>query len=160
MNEVIYHVKVGEPFDRDQHGHVRLIRERTRFSGLPRELHVPLGGGDPTGPAHVAEEQATFRPTVLMKRVSRAVEGTPGLLTRSIREAVKGANKSKDYALELLVLEGYVEARKDGTATRHHSLRPYREGGRGGAGRATEPRRSRRTVPGACRRHMRGPCRT
>jgi len=62
-----------------------------------------------------------------MGRISRAVEEAPGLSKRGIREAVNGTNSTKDYALELLVLEGYVEAREVGTAIQHHSLRPYEE---------------------------------
>ena len=54
LNEVVYVVKVGEEFDRDQAGHLRLVRRRSRFADLPGELHVPLGGGT-YGPITEAE---------------------------------------------------------------------------------------------------------
>ncbi len=73
-------------------------------------------------------DTATFRPTVLMERVSCAIEDEPGLSRRALRVAVKGKHEAKDLALELLVAEGFVEARRDGQAVRHYSVRPFREG--------------------------------
>ena len=55
LNEVVYLVKVGTPFDRDRAGHLRLIRGRTRFSGLPRELHVHVGADTYTAPVVIAD---------------------------------------------------------------------------------------------------------
>ena len=45
LNEVVYVVETGEPFDREQTGHLRLVRKRTRFAELPPELRVLVGGG-------------------------------------------------------------------------------------------------------------------
>jgi hypothetical protein len=70
----------------------------------------------------------SFRPTVLMERVSWLVEGDPGLSKRAIRSAVKGSHNYVDLALELLIAEGYVEVRRDGQADKHRSLKPFREG--------------------------------
>jgi hypothetical protein len=68
-----------------------------------------------------------FRPTILMERASKAIELTPGLSKRGVRDGVKGDNRALEQALELLILEGYVEARPEGNAVRHHSVRPYRQ---------------------------------
>jgi hypothetical protein len=82
---------------------------------------VPRAKHDGTAPS--------FRPTVLMERVSWLVEGDPGLSKRAIRAAVKGGNRYVDLALELLLSEKYVEVRRDGQTDAHHSLKPFRDGG-------------------------------
>ncbi|MEK6272455.1 MAG: AAA family ATPase [Actinomycetota bacterium] len=128
LNEVVYVVKRGEEFDRDQHGHLRLVRKRTRFSELPAELKVPLGGGV-YGPPVVAEpddDGGDFRPTYLMERLSQTIEDSPGSTTTELRR-VKGKSDALDEALRLLIRERHVEVKPDGQAHRHHSLRPYRE---------------------------------
>jgi hypothetical protein len=77
--------------------------------------------------AEADDDHATFRPTAIMRRVSEAVELDAGLTRRAIRTAIGGRAEYVDLALELLVSEGYIEARKDGQAHRHGSIRPYRE---------------------------------
>ena len=72
-------------------------------------------------------ESGAFRPTGYMERVSKVVEGQPGLSKRAVRESVTGKAITIDLALELLVNEGYIEARHEGQAVRHHSLRAFRE---------------------------------
>ena len=62
-----------------------------------------------------------------MRRVSEAVEHDEGLTRNAIRTTIGGRAEYVTLALELLVSEGYIEARKDGQALRHHTLRPYRE---------------------------------
>jgi hypothetical protein len=93
LNEVVYTVTVGKDFDRDQTGHVRLERQRTRFAELPPELHVPLGGGV-YGPlieeAAPRPEGDDFRPTTLMERISEAIEQEPGMSTNDALGAVTG----------------------------------------------------------------------
>ena len=79
----------------------------------------PYGQQAPDAPA--------FRPTVLMERVSRAIEAEPGLSRRALRTAVSGNHAAKDLALELLVVENHVDRRQEGQAVRHFSARPYRE---------------------------------
>jgi hypothetical protein len=75
-----------------------------------------------------AENSVTsFRPTHLMERVSLAIEAQPGLSKRAVRETVGGKAKAVDLALEILISEYYVDPRRDGQATRHHSLKPYHE---------------------------------
>jgi hypothetical protein len=127
LNEVVYALAVGEPFDRDKLGHLRLIRKRQRFAGLPAELQIPIGAGV-YGPISEAEEKPDeFRPTKLMERLSEAVELSPGIGKRDLREAVKGRNDAKDVALRLLIDEGYITIEQHGQARLHHSQKLYRQ---------------------------------
>ncbi len=129
LNEVVYVAKVGEEFDRDQTGHLRLVRQRTRFADLPGELQVPLGGGV-YGPVEEAEPQAdsdAFRPTSLMERVSKAIEANPGLSRKETLELVGGKREYATMALTLLVSEEFVAAEAKGRSKAHRSIRPYRE---------------------------------
>ncbi|MGH2973880.1 MAG: AAA family ATPase [Solirubrobacterales bacterium] len=129
LNEVVYVVETGEPFDRELAGHLRLVRRRTRFAELPPELHVPIGGGS-YGPVQEAEPAADaddFRPTTLMERISEAVELEPGLSKNGVRQAVDGKNDWKDQALRILVAEEYLRVEQDGQAKRHYGVRLYRK---------------------------------
>lgn len=74
-----------------------------------------------------AEPPPAFRPTVLMERVSRALEAEPGLSKNAVRAAVKGRGKHVDLALDLLVAEGNAERRRDGQTHHHHIVRAYRQ---------------------------------
>jgi hypothetical protein len=70
---------------------------------------------------------ATFRPTSIMEKVSRALEADGGLSKRAIRTAIGGTARNVDLALELLIAEGFVEARTEGQAHRHYSINAYHE---------------------------------
>src|SRR5207249_3499838 len=85
--------------------------------------HVTVTLSPPTAES---AERAAFRPTTLMERVSRALEEAPGLSKKAARAAVKGRAEYVDLALDLLIAEGFVEARRDRQATRHYVRRPYR----------------------------------
>jgi hypothetical protein len=130
LNEVVYALKEGKPFDRNLAGHVRLERTRSRFSGLPRELHMHLGGNTYTAPTPAdppaVEPGRDFRPTELMERTSKAVEATVGLSKRAIRRTVGGNTEAGDLALELLIAERYIDVRIDRQAHHHHPIKPYR----------------------------------
>lgn len=132
LNEVVYLLKLGAPFDRDRAGHLRLIRERTRFSDIPRELHVHVGGATYAAPV-VAEEagedpaSTDFRPTTLMERSSRAIETTPGLSRNAIKAKISGKREYVELAIELLVAEGYVRIEPGANrANLHYSEQAYR----------------------------------
>lgn len=73
-------------------------------------------------------DQGAWRPTVLMERVSRALEETPGLTQRQIREAglVKGNKDHKITALDVLVREGFVVERPGDRYVEHYSVAPFR----------------------------------
>ncbi len=129
LNEVVYVVETGEPFDREQLGHLRLVRRRTRFAELPGELHVPIGGGvyGPVEEAEPAPDSDAFRPTTLMERISEAIELEPGLSSTKVLDAVEGKTDWKRKALKLLIAEGYVCVEREGKQTRkHYCARLYR----------------------------------
>lgn len=70
---------------------------------------------------NAAETSTTWRPTVLMQRVSDAVAATPGISRTTIRNTVQGKSQTIATALDLLIAGGYVEHRESG----HYSKRPY-----------------------------------
>jgi hypothetical protein len=77
-----------------------------------------------------------FRPTVLMQRVSEAIEGTDGLTQRKVLELVRGKKDSTVLAIKILIEEGFVTF-TDGPrgSLLYHSKTPFRprpEAGRGG----------------------------
>jgi hypothetical protein len=128
LNEVVYTLKAGAPFDRDQAGHLRLIRARTRFSGLPRELHIHVGADTYTAPTIAdTEDTATgFRPTQLMEKASRVIEETPGLTRNAILAATGGKKDYAAQAVAILVAEHYVSIQTENRAHLHYSEKPYR----------------------------------
>lgn len=85
--------------------------------------------------AHVIEDQAAgshsgpgVRPTFLMEKVSRYIEANPGASKTTIETAVKGKTEYVRVALELLVLEQYVETEKGPRNVQmHRQIKPYRE---------------------------------
>jgi hypothetical protein len=136
--DVAYSLRVIKPFGRGREGLVSIKVEKDR-AGYVREHQAPDGqialmrltseANDSIDLVLEAPSEAgsTFRPTVLMERVSRAVEETPGLSKRALREAVRGDNRTKELALELLIREEYVEIERNGTGHVHRSTRPYRQ---------------------------------
>lgn len=75
-----------------------------------------------------APDSGPFRPTVLMERASRLLEGSGEALSgRQVREQVKGANDALVLALDLLVADGYVDRFEGPRRSQlHRSLRPFR----------------------------------
>ncbi len=71
--------------------------------------------------------EGEFRPTHLMEKASRLIEGEPGVTTNVIKKRIGGKADRVATALRHLVAEGHVERRDHGQAQRHYSLRPYRE---------------------------------
>ena len=113
---------------KDRPGHVR---EHADANGRVAELQLRSIGRDGAVSVTVApppsSSSAPFRPTGIMERISRAVEDSPGLSITAVRGAVSGRHEYKELALELLISEGHIEARRDGQAVRHFSRRSYRE---------------------------------
>jgi AAA domain-containing protein len=71
----------------------------------------------------------TFRPTHLMARLSEYIAEHPGMTTRALHGAVTGKGETKTLALELLVSDGYAEARPGARGARlYYSLRPFGTG--------------------------------
>lgn len=67
-------------------------------------------------------ERADFRPTVLMTRISEAIQRHGPLSQRRMRAAVQGKNEAISTALELLILDGFVTEQSP-----HSLIKPYPE---------------------------------
>jgi hypothetical protein len=131
--DVTYMLEPVEPFGRgldgmsrlsvtkDRPGHVRQHAEGDYIAEmrvLSRPDHVRIQLDPPS-------EREPFRPTVLMERISRAIEESPGLNKNGVR-GLRGNNDAKETALRLLVEEKFVHVEQDGQARKHYSVRPYR----------------------------------
>ena len=90
---------------------------QVRFdSGADGQMTVTLLPPDPAG----------WRPTERMEVVSRVLERTPqGLSKTNLRDQVGGKTETTDEAIRLLVPE-FVQIEKQGQASVHLSVRPYR----------------------------------
>lgn len=128
---------VLEPFGRGRTGRVRLsvskdrpghVRAYQQAGGTVAvmELRSYPDGGVMYSLEAPAERSDTFRPTVLMEKLSRAIEETPGLGKRALLGAVPGKQDAKYLALELLVAEGYVRVEPGVRGGQlHHPVRPF-----------------------------------
>lgn len=137
--DVSYRIDVVEPFGRGRDGAARLsvLKDRPghvrRHADEGRIAHMALASAE-GGAVRVSllppEAAGTFRPTVLMERVSRVLENAPdGMSGAGIRRDVTGKARNVDLALGVLVGEGFVrrESGGEGRPTKHYSVRPYRE---------------------------------
>jgi hypothetical protein len=70
---------------------------------------------------------AAFRPTHLMEKVSRLLEVSPGASKNAVEDGVTGKRDVVRLALQALVDDGFVNAKRDGSALRHYSVRAFRE---------------------------------
>jgi hypothetical protein len=132
--EVHLGAEVIAPFTRGKTGRVRLATHKDRGGHLPRPraAEVELQSDPDTlrvGWAfhrpETAEEGTTFRPTVLMERVSRHLEEQTAPLTkRQIVEDVTGKREWLFKAVNALLAEGYASENKAGGII---SERPFRE---------------------------------
>ncbi len=68
-----------------------------------------------------------FRPTNLMEKASRVIEGEPGIGANGIKKAIPSRDEFIVQAVRKLIVEKYVECRGQGQTRHHYSLRPYRE---------------------------------
>lgn len=134
-----YMQSLVKPFDQDTEGWSKLVCAKDRHGNYRQgakvaELHVTPGApvlAALRAPAEAAQGQASgeFRPTALMERVSRYLEGRDEPVSfRGIDKAVEGKQEYIAQALDALVAEGYV-TRKPGprSANLHTSARPYRQ---------------------------------
>lgn len=142
-----YVVEVSKPLGRGMRGEVvlRVAKDRPgyvrgqagAFRASDRTQEVARVTIDGTGdnlvvtvdPPRPADAHDTFRPTALMERVSRLLEGSPAPMSvRSIREATDGKGSAVDLARRTLVAEGYlVESTGPHGSVLARSVRPYRE---------------------------------
>lgn len=70
--------------------------------------------------------EANQRPTVLMEKLSRYLEGGGAQTGRQLEAGVQGKTDAKRRAIELLVEEGFVGRHPKGQAVYHHSIKPFR----------------------------------
>lgn len=133
-----YTLDIVQPFGRGRNGKARVTVTKDR-PGFVRAVSVggrhvgefTLSPGQHTGVvarlAAPVETGGPFRPTVLMERISRALEqaGQP-LSLNQLRSVVQGKNDAKDLALQVLVQEGFV-ARDPGPnrSFLHRLIRPF-----------------------------------
>lgn len=146
-----YSVEVVEPLGRGLRGVLRLSVGKDR-PGYVRGLSGPMrsrsrtqetatfivDSTDGDAPPRVTVEAwrdpadggRTFRPTVIMERVSLALESHGGPMSkRAIYLAVTARRDHVDTALDILVTEGWVERKIGGrNAVYHESIRPFRKG--------------------------------
>lgn len=137
--DVALTLRATKPFSRGVSGESVLRVEKDRPGHLRKQaapdrktLARVVFEASPDGSLEVSleapdERAATFRPTVLMERVSRALEEHPGATKNTIRALVSGKTKAKDLALALLIEEGYAAVDVDGQAHLHSSVKPFRE---------------------------------
>lgn len=119
---------------KDRPGHLRVHQDADHVIARMHVDSTPSGGVRIELRAIETEgSSGPWRPTVLMERISRAVETNPGLTKRALREAVSGQSRAKDLALELLVAEGFVDVDAGPGGHRHRSQRPFRDGSDNGA---------------------------
>jgi len=111
-------------------GHVRLICAKDRHGTHQRDhmvadVHIRnLDGGVRL---HLAAPATTFRPTVLMERVSRFLEETPTSSLRGVHRGVTGKNETLTLALNSLLAEGYVRCDTGGRGGQQwSSVEPFR----------------------------------
>lgn len=111
-------------------GHVRLICAKDRHGTHQRDhmvadVHIRnLDGGVRL---HLAAPATTFRPTVLMERVSRFLEETPTSSLRGVHRGVTGKNETLTLALSSLLAEGYVRCDTGGRGGQQwSSVEPFR----------------------------------
>jgi hypothetical protein len=135
--DVSYSVKLSRPFSKDTPGEFRVICDKDRFGTYSIGQTIAEVTLDPHAGGTIVElavraprtgnSEAPFRPTRIMERASRALEQDGELNALSLRGAVKGDDKTKPLAIDLLVNESYIAVRKDGQTKLYRSLRPYRE---------------------------------
>ena len=165
--EVVRHLAPGRA------GHLKLTVDKDRLGAIRREhptragdfhldattdqLHAELRAPDvPT------DDAGTFRPTVLMQRVSMALEGNLlGLSQKAITDEVEGRAEYIRKALNTLIDEGYVE-REPGPRRSwiHRSAKPFRDTETTSSDPTTSSRTSSSSsdlVPGTGRSPGRGP---
>jgi hypothetical protein len=160
LADVVYSLKAKPPFDVDRRGAVRLKREASRFGDVLPEFTLELGAGHfghfaPTDASAVPEPGPAFRPTVLMERLSRAIEEEPGLTSRALRRPSRAPRTTRRTSRSSC-------SSSRSTCTSRSTGRPAGTTPPGRSGRpTTRPCPRARTVPQPCPAHARAtvpPC--
>ena len=136
--DVAYTLEVVEPFGHGREGVSTLKVQKDRPGGVRAFAQdgaaatiraTSLTGGRVSITVEVpeaAERSKTFRPTEIMRRISDALQASPGGLSkRAIRATVAAKAQYIDLGLELLIAEGHVRVERSGTANLHQLAAPY-----------------------------------
>ena len=111
-------------------GHVRLVCAKDRHGTHQRDhmvAEVHIRNTDSGVRLVLAAPETTFRPTVLMERVSRFLEETPTASTRAILAGVSGKDRALRQALDVLLQEDYIDMTSTGRGGQQWSSRePFR----------------------------------
>src|SRR5262245_38457872 len=90
-----------------------------------RYVHLDIKAPPP--PEQVAAQSERPRPTIIMERVSKAVEGAREPLTsKLLRARVSGRGVTIDQAVACLIDEGFLAIEAKGSARLHVLVKPYR----------------------------------
>lgn len=141
LDGAAYTLDLVQPFGHGRKGLARIDVAKDR----PGRVREHASGGKHIAELHLTSEAdgsvfaelrapdgtasaGTFRPTVLMERVSRHLEDHPdGQTQRQVLDAVTGKRDAKRTALDVLVSESHVDLDSAQRSHTYRSLTPYRE---------------------------------
>ncbi|WP_435744949.1 AAA family ATPase [Nocardioides sp. SYSU DS0663] len=150
-----YIVKMLQPFGRGKRGlaSVQVAKDRpghvrgNAFGNKIAEFTLDATASDVVLTAHLlppgedsGRKGDTFEPTVLMEKISRAVQLNPGMSKKALEDMVGGKATTKRLAIELLVTRGYVLAKSESRGRiSHHHIKPYYADGDPSDAPSTDP---------------------
>lgn len=136
ISGVQYMQRTVRPFSKDAAGTAVLVCAKDRSGHYRTGQRVAELNVDPGTGVHItldaledATASGTFRPTVLMERVSRVLQdaGEP-MSYRGIEQRVTGKKDAVSLAVAVLITEGYITtAPGPRNATLHTLVEPFRE---------------------------------
>ncbi len=136
-----YIVELIKPFGHGQHGMAKIIISKDRPGRVREHGHDGVAGimhlrseEDGSVLAEIRpgrefqgeQENTTFRPTVLMERISDYCQANPKLTKTALITGTAGNSDHKKLALELLILEGHIVTEPAGRALLHSVHHPFR----------------------------------
>lgn len=138
VGEIVLRIAKDRPGSLRGHGGVYRKSDRTqeiariRFDATNPDAIVVIVGLPKVGGPTVDGEPAPFRPTTLMEKVSLVLEAHPeGLSSTRVQQLVTGKKDTIAQALEVLVIEGYVDrtetVRGNAKTYTHTSQAAYRQ---------------------------------
>lgn len=99
---------------------------KTEDEWLPGETRHEMADAFDGGFSDV--EQPVSRPVAVMRQVCEILEGADnGMPLREIRKTLGGKGATIDYAIELLLEEGYINREKIGRANIHTFVKPFEQ---------------------------------
>jgi hypothetical protein len=132
--------EIVKPFGRGREGLAKIVVTKDRPGHLRQHARGAVVGhfrleswGDGGVSAHIEalpdDNDGAIRPTTLMEKISRYIEGNPGLSRNAIRGAIRGKADYVRLAIELLINEGNVIVQQGpNRSLQHRSRVPYRVG--------------------------------